>query len=170
MVKRTITKWWIWGLVVMIAGGILSAVISIVMVAHIVNVTAGHRYFVPDNFFWTTIVFMMLGGIVAGCGYFVQLVTWIGALFNTHRLADKTWFKVLLWGGIVGYLVVLLTLGLTIGRWWYTAVVWPGYVVGGLIGWGVMLPYLIAGPDTMVGEPPQIATPTAQPKTLVPTG
>jgi hypothetical protein len=174
MGKRTITKWWIWGLVFMIAGGIVAAVGSIVMVAHIVNATAGHRYFVPDNFYWTTIVIMMLGGIVAGCGWFAQLVTWIGAVFNTHRLADMTWFHVLLWCGLVGHLVVFATLGiqmaLVFGRSEYVAIVWLGYVVGGLIEWIVMVCYLIAGPDGMAGELPQIATTAPPPKTLAPTG
>ena len=164
MTKRMITKTWIWGAVVMIVGGILAAVISIVMVAHIGDITAGYRQrFVPDDFFWTTIDLMMLGGIVAGIGTILQFVSWIGALFNANRLANKTWFPVLLWGGIVGYLVVLLTLSMTIGRWGYTAVVWPGYVVGGLIGWGVMLPYLIGGPDGPALQQPQTETPTLAP-------
>jgi len=42
--------------------------------------------------------------------------------------------------------------------------------VGGLIEWIVMVCYLAAGPDGMAGEPPQIATPAAPPKALVPTG
>ena len=55
-------------------------------------------------------------------------------MFNANRLARKTWFQVLLWVGIIGYLVVLLTLSTVIGRWGYTAVMWPGYAVGGLVG------------------------------------
>ena len=74
--------------------------------------------------------------------------------FNTHRLADKKWFHVLLWGGLAGYLMVLATLG----------IFWPTDVLGGLITWGVMIPYVIAGPDGMAVQQPQIATPTAPPK------
>jgi len=173
MVKRTITKWWIWGLVVMAVGGILALSGSLAMVAHVQNVTAGNRYpFTPnDNFFWTMIGLMALGGIVASCGVIAQLVAQIGALFNTHRLADQTWFRGLLWGTIVGYVVAFVTLGLQLAFAFSnsvaTAFVWPGFAVGALIEWIVMICYLAAGPDGMAGEPPEIATPTA-PKTLVP--
>ena len=103
--------------------------------------------------------FLILGGIVAGGGAIAQLVAWIGAVFNTHRLGDKKWFHILLWGGLAGYLVVLATLG----------IFWPTDVLGVLITWGVMLPYLVAGPDGMAVQQPQIATPAAPPKTLAPT-
>lgn len=79
-------------------------------------------------------------------------------MFNTHRLVDRKWFHVLLWGGFAGYLVILATLG----------IFWPTDVVGGLITWGVMIPYLVAGPNGMAIQQPQIATPAAPPKTLAP--
>jgi hypothetical protein len=167
MAKRTITKWWIVGAVIMVAGGILSLASSLALAAHIQNVTAGNRYpFNPtpnDNVFWTILFFLILGGIIAGGGAIAQLVAWIGAVFNTYRLADKKWFHILLWGGLAGYLVILATLG----------IFWPTDVVGGLITWGVMLPYLVAGPDGMAIQQPQIerpTEPTVPPKTLVPTG
>jgi hypothetical protein len=153
MAKHMITRMWIWGAIVMTIGGTLAAAISFVMIAHVGDITAGNRVrFVPDDFFWTTIGLMTFGGIVAGVGYLLQLAAWIGAVFNANRLANKKWFRVLLWGGIVGYLVVLFTLSTVIGRWEYTAVMWPGYVVGGLIGWGIMLPYLIGGTGGMAGQ------------------
>ena len=177
MVKRTITKWWMWGLVVMVVGGILALVSSLVMVAHVQDVTAGGRYsFNPaDNFYWTMIGLIVLGSIVAGCGYIAQFVAWIGGLFNTHRLADKTWFRVLLWGGLAGYLVVFVTLGGMFAggilRWEGTQVlVWTGFPVGALIEWIVMVCYLVAGPDGKAVQQPQLATPAASPKTLAPTG
>jgi hypothetical protein len=154
MAKRTITKWWIWGLVVMAVGGILILASSLALAAHVVNVTAGgsSRY-VPDNFLWTAVDVMILGGIVAGGGAIAQLVAWIGAVFNTHRLADKKWFHILLWGGIVGIVTSLLH-GLG--------------ALGALFWLGVMACYLIAGNDGMAVQPPQVAMPTAPPKTLVP--
>ncbi|HEU0003619.1 MAG TPA: hypothetical protein VFQ36_22115, partial [Ktedonobacteraceae bacterium] len=84
MHKRTITKWWIWGLGIQVAGVILSTVMALVMTAHIVDLTTGNRDFVPDSFFWTTIGLMILGGIVFCGGSIVQLVAQIGAIFNTH--------------------------------------------------------------------------------------
>jgi hypothetical protein len=65
---------------------------------------------------------------VAAAGVTLQLVAWTGALSNTHLLAGKTWFQVLLWVGIAG-------------------IVTSPTVVGGLVWWGLMLACLIGGPD-----------------------
>jgi hypothetical protein len=153
MAKRTITKWWIWGLVVIAVGGILILASSLALAAHVVNVTAGgSSKYVPDNFLWTAVAVMILGGIVSGGGAVAQLVAWIGAVFNTNRLEDKKWFNLLLWIGIVGIVTSLL------------------HGVGGLILLILMVCYLVAGPDGMAVKPPQMERPTAPPKTLVPTG
>ena len=178
MAKRTITKWWMWGAVVGMVAGMLAAVLFFVTVAHAGDLTGGFRQpFVPDSFFWTMVSFFGLSCIVCCAACTAQLVVQIGAVFNTHRLADKTWFRVLLWGTIVGYLVIFVTLGLQLGFAFSgsvaTAFVWPGFVVGGLIEEILMICYLVAGPDGMAMKPPQIATPTepaAPPKTLVPMG
>jgi hypothetical protein len=157
MRKRTITKWWLWGLAAGVGGGILATVFALVMAAHIVDLTAGNRSFVPDSFFWAMIVLIVLSGIVSCGGNIAQLVAQIGAVFNTHRLADKTWFHGLLWGILVGYLVLFVTLGLQIGFGSSGSVVagfvWPGYVAAGLIGFIVMVSYLVAGPDGLVDQP-----------------
>lgn len=154
MVKRTITKTWIWGAVVMTVGGVLILASALALVAHVQNVTAGNRYpFNPnDNVFWTIVFLIVLSCIVAGSGVIVQLVAWIGAVLNTNRLADKTWFRVLLWGGIVGIVTS------------------PLFGLGALFWWGVMVCYLVAGPDGMAVQPPQVAMPVGPPKTLVPAG
>ncbi|HJT57138.1 MAG TPA: hypothetical protein VJ761_11635 [Ktedonobacteraceae bacterium] len=148
MRKRTIIKCWVGGLVIQIAGVILTTVMTFVMVAH---VTAENANFVPDNFFWTAIALMILGGIIFWGGSLAQLVAQIGALFNTHRLADQTWFRALLWSSIVGYVLLFGTFGLQFGLGYSgnvsAGLVWPGYVVGSLIETVLMLCYLVAGPD-----------------------
>jgi hypothetical protein len=177
MAKRSITTWWIWGSIAIAVGGILAGVMSEAAAIHAADLTAGNRSFVPDSIFWTAISFLVLGCIVCCGGCIAQFVAWIGAVFNTHRLVDQTWFRVLLWGTLVGYGVLFITLGFQL---WFSfsqslaaAFVWPGFAMGGLIGPTVMLYYLAAGPDGMAGKPPQIATTTesaAPPKTLVPAG
>jgi hypothetical protein len=156
MTKRSITKWWIWGMVAGVGGGILAVVIVFVMAAHIVAVTAGNRSFVPDPFFWTTIILIVLSGIVFCGGNIAQLVSQIGALFNTHRLADHTWFRGLLWGILVGYLVLFVTLGLQFGFGFNGSMVagfvWPGYIAASLIEFVVMVCYVVAGPDGMASK------------------
>ena len=64
-----------------------------------------------------TIGFAIVGGLLIVAGSLGQLVAWIGALVNTARLPDKTWF------------VVLLALGLL------------------SFGWLGMIAYVVAGPD-----------------------
>jgi hypothetical protein len=152
MEKQTITKTWLAGLLVILVGGVVSGVSTGVWLAHVVNITAGHHSnYVPDNFFWTSMAFIGLGGIIAAGGLIVQLAAWIGAVLNSHRLANKTWFNVVLWLGIVGLATS------------------PLFGLGGLLWWGVTAAYLIWGPDGTAPQRPQTATPVALPTTLVAT-
>ncbi len=131
MTKRTITTWWLIGAIVMIVGGILALFSSLALVPHIQSLTANFTLntFVPDSYFWTLVSLIILGGIAVLGGIVVQFVAWIGAVINTNRLADKTWFNVLLWCGIVG-----IVLG-------------PLFGLGALFWWGLMIAYLVGGPD-----------------------
>ena len=61
-------------------------------------------------------------------GAVVQVVAWIGALIDTYDSPDKTWFVVLLIGGLLGLLGVVLA------------------------PFAVMVVYLISGPDTVRPE------------------
>lgn len=61
----------------------------------------------------------------------MQLAAWIGTLVNTYRLEDKTWFAVVLAGGMLG-------------------------LAFGLLGFATMVAYLIAGPDGMVVKQPRL--------------
>jgi hypothetical protein len=149
MTKRTITTWWLVGVGVMIVGGLMALFSSLALASHIGAFTNNFQYssYVPDGYFWTLISLIVLGGIAVLGGSIVQFVTWIGAVINTNRLVDKTWFNILLWVGIAGI------------------------VLGPLLGWGLMIAYIIGGPDGMAGEPLQLrATPTGPPRTLAPTG
>jgi hypothetical protein len=155
MTKRTITILWLIGIGVMIVGGLLALFSSLALASHIGAFTANYQFnnYVPDSTFWTLVSFILLGGIAALGGIAVQLVAWIGAVINTNRLADKTWFNILLWVGIAAIVLNLLS-GL-----------------GTLVGWGLMIAYIVGGPDGMAVEPLQLrATPTAPPQMFVPTG
>jgi len=156
MTKRTITIVWLSGVGVMIVGGILFLFSALAMASHIGaatnNFQAGVRY-VPDSPFWGLLSLVLLGGIVVIGGLVTQFVAWVGAVINTHHLVDKTWFNVMLWVG-VGAIVLNLFSGL-----------------GTLIGLGLMIVYLIGGPDGMPVEPMMLtSTPVEPPRTLAPTG
>jgi len=155
MTKRTITMLWLIGVGVMIVGGLLALFCSLALASHIGAFTANYRYnnYVPDSTFWALVSFIVLGGIAILGGIVTQFVAWIGAVINTNRLVDKTWFNVLLWCGVAG--IVLNFVG--------------GF--GALLGWGLMIVYLIGGPDGMAVEPMMLrTTPVEPPRTLAPTG
>jgi hypothetical protein len=151
MDKRMITKWWIWGLVAMIPGGILIPASIAALAAHLETVTivtpGNWANFVPDDYSWTMVILIVLGSIFAGAGIIAQLVSWIGAVLNTRRLADRRWFNALLWGGIVGIVTT------------------PLFGLGALIAGGLMIAYLVGGPDEMAREqPPESAASPQAPK------
>jgi hypothetical protein len=156
MTKRTITILWLIGVGVMIIGGLLALFSSLALASHIGAFTANYQYsnYVPDSTFWALVSFIVLGGIAILGGIVTQFVAWIGAVINTNRLVDKTWFNVLLWCGVAGIVLSLLTAGL-----------------GALVGWGLMIVYLVGGPDGMAVEPMMLRTaPVEPPRTLAPTG
>lgn len=156
MTKRAITIWWLVGLGVLIGGGLLALFSSLALASHIGAFTNNFQYntpYVTDGTFWTLVSLIILGGIAILGGMIVQFVAWLGAVMNTNLLVDKTWFNILLWVGIAG-MVLSLFAGM-----------------GTLIMWGLMIVYLVGGPDGTVRELPKwSAVPTEPPRPLAPTG
>jgi hypothetical protein len=133
MEKRLIKTWWIWGTVVMFAGSAAALLVSFETdPGRLLNGETG-----------ISVTLLALAISIAAIGVILQLVAWIGALFNAHQLQDKTWYKLLLWLGIVG-------------------IVTSPVVIGGLLWWTLMLVYVVAGPDGKTVQP-QAATPYAKP-------
>lgn len=149
MTKTTITRTWFAGLIVLAAGLLLGGISLGLMLAYGGQFTAapnGTGYdFIPrlDAFFWTTVSLMIIGFTVAAVGGVVQLAAWIGALVNTYQLPDRTWFIVLLAGGLLS-------------------------LAFGLVGFATMVAYLVAGPDGMPARPP-VPVPTTAPEARPPT-
>lgn len=148
--KSTITKTWIGGLVTFAAGIVVSMVGVFLMLTHIgtfTQIAGANRYnFTPDidGFFWTTIGIIVIGGLIMLIGRVVELAAWIGALFNSYMLPGKTWFLVLLLGGLLG--IVLAPIGIA-----------------------VMLAYVVAAPDGVLYRQMQVPTTMPQPGPLAPT-
>jgi len=152
MTKPMITKTWIAGLVVLAAGLVVAVVGVALMLAYggtftQIAGTANSYTFVPtlDSFFWSTVVVIVVGGVLAAIGGVVQLAAWIGGLVNSYRLPDKTWFAVLLLGGVFG-------------------------LAFGLIGFAVMVAYVIAAPEGRLYSRPEAQPAAPRPSTLAPTG
>jgi hypothetical protein len=133
MAKRAIAIWWIVGTVVMFAGGLPALVVS--FETNQGNFLHGHT--------GTSVALLVVSLSVAAAGVILQLVAWTGALFNTRLVADRTWFKVLLWVGIAG-------------------IVTSPIVVGGLVWWGLMLVYLVGGPDGTAPAPASLPADAAR--------
>ena len=157
MTKRTITITWLVGIGVMIGGGLLALFTALALASHIGAFTNNFQpgvTYVPDSTFWALVSFTILGGIAILGGIVAQFVAWIGAVINTNRLVDRTWFNVLLWCGVAG--IVLNFIG--------------GF--GALLGWVLMIVYLVGGPDGMAVEPMMLrpTAPVEPPRTLAPTG
>jgi hypothetical protein len=151
MSKRTITRLWIAGLVVLVIGCIVGGVSLGLLFAyggHFTPAPSGNgSEFVPnlDDFFWTTVGVTATGFTIAIVGGILQLAAWIGALINTNRLQDKMWFIVLLVGGLLG-------------------------LNFGLLGFATMVAYLVAGPDGMTSQQPQPWPADLRPPTIAPAG
>jgi hypothetical protein len=150
MKKSTITRTWIGGLVLLTVGLVLAGVGVGLMLAYggtFTQVATGSAYeFVPsyDGVFWSAVAVITLGFLAAVVGGVVQLVAWIGGLINTYQLQDKTWFAVLLVGGVLGLMF-------------------------GLTGFAAMIAYVIAGPDGMAVPKARLQVPGVGPGSLAPT-
>jgi hypothetical protein len=119
MTKSTVTKLFIGSLfaiaggVVLLAAGLVLAYVNGTFIIRGPDVVGIH----PSAFTWSMAGLAIVGILAIIGGALAQFVAWIGAVLNTSRLDDKTWF------------IVLLVLGLL------------------SFGFIAMIVYLIAGPD-----------------------
>jgi hypothetical protein len=149
MTKSTITKSWIGGLAVFAGGIIVAAAGVFLMLGYGGTFTqvpgTNHYDFTPalNGFFWTTVGLIVIGGVIGLIGSLVQLVAWIGALVNSYALPEKTWFIVLLLGGLFSFAFA------------------P-------IGFATMVAYVAAAPDGMPYRQAQVPSTGPRPAPLVP--
>lgn len=149
MTKSTVTRTWVGGLAVFAAGIVASLVGVFVMFAYggvFTQVSTNKYDFTPsmDGFFWTAIAIIVIGGLITLIGSIVQLAAWIGGLVNSYLLPSKSWFLILLLGGLFSFVFAPL-------------------------GFAAMLAYVVAAPD---GEPyrqPQANVPMRPAAPLAPT-
>ena len=145
MTKSVINKVWIGGLAVFAAGIVVALVGVFLMLGYggtFTQVAGTNNYdFVPniDGFFWVTIALIVAGGLIALIGSIAQFAAWIGALVNSYALPEKTWFAVLLVGGVLSFAFAPL-------------------------GFAAMIAYVVAAPDGMPYRQAQVGpVPQAQP-------
>lgn len=149
MTKSTIARTWFAGLGLLAAGAIACAAAVALILAYagtFISISNGVQ-FSPrtDAFFWTLVGVCAVGCVAALIGFVVQISAWIGALINTNKLADKTWFGVLLMTGVLAFTFALA----------------PVALAG-------MAAYVIYGPDGTRDQGYQFKKPAAQPATVAP--
>ena len=119
MSKKTVTRLFVGGLVASFAGLVLELAVAGAALAggvftfggsHVVEVSGG-------PFAWTLVGLVVVGITAVSAGTTAGVVSWIGALVNTAKLEDKTWFASLLFLGMFS------------------------------LGTAVMVAYVVAGPD-----------------------
>jgi hypothetical protein len=86
------------GIVLMIAGGLLALANGTLTMSG-PDVTG----FKPSAGGWSVIGLVLVGALAAVGGSIGQFVAWIGAVLNTSRLEDKTWFVLLLVLGLLSF-------------------------------------------------------------------
>jgi hypothetical protein len=130
LTRARITAWVTGGTVAMVAAPVFALLVSYAT-------NEGH---VLQGLLWTSLALLTLCAVIAVCGLFAVMVGWWEAVFNSHRLPDQRWFKFLAWSGIIG------------------AITMPLFGLGVLIAEGMLIAYLIAGPDGKAAQPPQPTT------------
>jgi H+/Cl- antiporter ClcA len=115
--KRTVTRLFIGGLATTILAGVL--VLWIVWAAFANGVIAiGGPDVVEVNgssTAWMLVGLLFVAVLAAIGGSIAAILSWLGALLNTFRLEDRTWFLALLVFGVLGFGVFAMIAYVTVG-------------------------------------------------------
>jgi hypothetical protein len=134
MTKRRITGLFVAAALAFVAGIALALVSAVLAIASgAVGIGGGDGITVDGEAVADMLVWWFAAALLLGGGTVVAIASWVGALFNTANLDDKTWF------------VLLLVLGLA------------------SFGWVAMIAYVFAGPDATRREPLAGGAPSAAP-------
>ena len=134
MSKTTITRLFGIAVALVVAGVVIGIVAVIAAIANGAVAFGGPQFVTIDvePLAWT-IAMLVAASLSGAVGAIAAIAAWAGALLNTYRLEDKTWFYALLASGLVS------------------------------LGWVAMFAYVFAGPDsTTHGQSDRGVTTTAQ--------
>jgi hypothetical protein len=119
MSKTAITRLFKIAIAFVVAGSVSGTAVAIWALAN-GAIAFGGSQFVTVNAgpFASAIAGLVVASLLTGIGTLTAIVSWVGALANTARLADKAWFTALLVSGLVSF------------------------------GWVAMIAYILKGPDS----------------------
>ena len=105
MSKSTVTRLFVGSLLALVAGIVLAATGIALALASGALITSGPDVTGVDATRFTAgaIVLMTIGGLGIVGGAIGQFVAWLGAVINTARVEDKTWFILLLVLGLLSF-------------------------------------------------------------------
>jgi hypothetical protein len=128
MSKTTITRLFVAAVGAVIAGIVVGIAATVAGLANGAVVLGGPQFasLNGDVLAWT-IAARVIGSLVIGAGIAAAIAAWVGALLNTYRLEDKSWFAALLFLGLVS------------------------------LGWVAMIAYVFAGPDSLARDETTVA-------------
>jgi hypothetical protein len=119
MSKPAITRLFKIAIAFVVAGSVSGTAVAIWALANGAIAFGGPQLVTVDaGAFAGAIVGLAVASLLTGIGAIVAVVSWVGALVNTARLADKAWFTALLVSGLVSF------------------------------GWVAMIAYILRGPDS----------------------
>ncbi len=119
MSKPAITRLFKVAIAFVVAGSVSGTAVAIWALAN-GAITLGGSAFVSFNPATVAgaLVGLVIASLLTGMGAIAATVSWVGALANTARLENKTWFTTLLVSGLVSF------------------------------GWVAMIAYILRGPDS----------------------
>jgi hypothetical protein len=124
MSKSTITRLFVAASLALVVGIVLFIATGVAAIAGGVVTLGGPTVVRIDGAALGGVLpWLVLAALMSGAGSVAAVVSWIGALANTIRLDDKTWFAALLVLGLCSF------------------------------GWVAMVAYVVAGPDDPVRAP-----------------
>ena len=109
MSKTTITRLFIAAHVAMVVGVVLAfATVIAALAAGVVAIGGPDVVTIDGDAFVGALGWLLLAGLIAAAGAVAAVVSWIGALFNTSQLEDKSWFLILLIVGLFSFGLVAM--------------------------------------------------------------
>jgi hypothetical protein len=133
--KRAITNLFKAAIALVVAGAVSGTIVAIAALAN-GAVAFGGPAFVTINPgpFAGAVVGLLAASLLTAAGSIAAVISWAGALLNTSRLEDKTWFTGLLVSGLVS------------------------------LGWVATFAYVVRGPDSTAVARAKASTPAVSPR------
>ena len=118
MSKTTVTRLFVGANIAIVVGVVLVlATVVAALAGGVVSIGGPSVVAIDGDTFGGTVGWLLLAAVILAAGTLIGIASWIGALFNTAELEDKTWFGALLVLGLLSF------------------------------GWVAMVAYVVAGPD-----------------------